>query len=379
LFALLKWVAFTVSSQSSALYQSKQLLRRSTFLEMSSMIPSFLKLKNDMHLASERREERLRRQRSKAKRRSLLEKLEDRRLLATLLVTNGNDSGDGSLRAAIESANNNNQADTITFAEAVSTVSLQKTLHLRGNGQDDNTIIKGPVKITLVKGGGDDSGDVIEVDPGAFAELSKVEISGSNRGRAIANFSNLILRDSTLHGNRDENNLGAAIYTNDRLQVVNSTISNNFARLGGGVYVSSGTAVFVNSTVTNNQATENGGGIWIGRDGNVTIRNSIIAGNFNNDSPNDFEGNVNLSSTYNLVGDADSAGGLTNSNNNIVGVNGSGVRDVSTVIDTTLRINGGRTPTHALVADSPAIDAGDNTLFTSSVGRPAGPTQNPGR
>src|SRR5262249_22514231 len=77
---------------------------------------------------------------------------------------------------------------------------------------------------------------------------------------------------------------------------------------------------------------------------------------------------VTSSSKNNLIGDASTAGGLTNnSNGNIVGLNGSGTRPIETILNSTLTDNGGPTKTHALVAGSPAIDSGDNTLSSSST------------
>ena len=111
----------------------------------------------------------------------------------------------------------------------------------------------------------------------------------------------------------------------------------------------------INSTITDND----GGGIYAASNTTLRIHNSIIAGNRSagsSGSPADFLGfgEVTSDSSNNLVGDAGNAGGLVDSTNgNIVGVNGSGVRDISTVIDTTLRDNGGPTKTHALVQGIP--------------------------
>src|SRR5690349_18830934 len=48
---------------------------------------------------------------------ALVEGLADRTLLAVIMVTNLNDSGGGSLHAAVASANTNPGADTIRFQE----------------------------------------------------------------------------------------------------------------------------------------------------------------------------------------------------------------------------------------------------------------------
>jgi hypothetical protein len=58
---------------------------------------------------------------------------------------------------------------------------------------------------------------------------------------------------------------------------------------------------------------------------------------------------------------------VNNVNGNIVGVNGSGVRPIASIINPTLVSNGGPTLTHALLVGSPAIDAGSNVFVLSGV------------
>ena len=63
--------------------------------------------------------DKFRRQRFKhRRRRALLENLEDRRVLATYMVTSLADSGSGSLRAALQSANTTG-VNTIVFDDAL--------------------------------------------------------------------------------------------------------------------------------------------------------------------------------------------------------------------------------------------------------------------
>ena len=81
-------------------------------------------------------------------------------------------------------------------------------------------------------------------------------------------------------------------------------------------------------------------------------------------TPNDINGTV--TGTYNLIGDSNTAGTLTDGvGNNLVGNAGVGTRDVTTVLDTNLADNGGPTRTHKLVSGGPAIDAGNKFTMTT--------------
>src|SRR5262245_35891316 len=70
-----------------------------------------------------------------------LEALEDRALPSTFTVLNLNDSGDGSLRAAVAAANANPGADTVAFASGV-----HGTITLTGGELliSDSVAINGP-------------------------------------------------------------------------------------------------------------------------------------------------------------------------------------------------------------------------------------------
>ena len=95
-----------------------------------------------------------------------------------------------------------------------------------------------------------------------------------------------------------------------------------------------------------------------------------MAGNFvgSGTTPSDISNTaLAAGSSNNIIGSAVIGdGGLVDgADGNIVGVNGAGTRDINTILDTNLADNGGPTMTHALVAGSPAIDAGDPAGNTS--------------
>jgi hypothetical protein len=96
----------------------------------------------------------------------------------------------------------------------------------------------------------------------------------------------------------------------------------------------------------------------------AVLHNTLIAGNFRGASgttPDDVSGMLDPGGDNNLIGDGTGMTGLVN------GVNGNQVGTADKPIDPRLgplADNGGPTLTHALLPDSPAIDAGNNTYAT---------------
>ncbi|MFN4257951.1 MAG: beta strand repeat-containing protein [Gemmataceae bacterium] len=224
---------------------------------------------------------------------------------------------------------------------------------------------------------------------GGTLNLTAVEIvsnTATNFGGGIhaASSSAITISDSTIASNSvitasSTNGNGGGLYntTSSTYVISNSTISGNLANnLGGGIHNTSsgGTISITHSTITGNRANANdsdpppttgGGGIRRVGGGAITLHNTIVAGNFlgSGTTPNDLSGS--FSGTFNLIGDAGTAGGLSHggTNGNIVGDGSTGTLVTSTILNTTLANNGGPTRTHALVTGSLAIDAG-NPAFT---------------
>jgi hypothetical protein len=195
-------------------------------------------------------------------------------------------------------------------------------------------------------------------------------VSGSLGGGIVSTgAATLKITNSSVHNNQAVH--GGGIYSNGgTVSIANSTLSNNVAGNGGAFRPTAGiTVTITNSTVVENVSTSPGGGLRIGTP-NVTLNNTIVAGNEASGSPSDISGNVVASSSNNLIGDATSAGGLSDgANNNIVGNNGAGTINPVTVFGT-LTDNGGPTLSHALVANSPAIDAGNDSLAVDPSSNP---------
>lgn len=134
---------------------------------------------------------------------------------------------------------------------------------------------------------------------------------------------------------------------------------------GGGLEANTSVSL-LNCTVTRNRTDSDdnfsgiGGGIY--NSGSATLKNSIVAGNFQGSgtAASDLAGT--FSGDHNLIGDAATAGGLShNVDGNIVGSNGAGTLPIESVLDTELRDHGGLTETHGLITNSPAVNAGSNS------------------
>jgi hypothetical protein len=148
----------------------------------------------------------------------------------------------------------------------------------------------------------------------------------------------------------------------------NSTFSGNSAdSLGGGFVNSRGDVAIRSTSITGNSATR-GGGISNGVDSSLTLEHSIISGNLattGREVYQDTIGGSTFSTNFNLFGhsgitNAQAFAGFTPGASNITATsNGTIPTALTNILDTTLADNGGPTLTHALVAGSPAIDAGD--------------------
>ncbi len=322
------------------------------------------------------------RRRSRRTRAAQLESLEDRALLATFTVTNVNDSGAGSLRQAVADANAAADADTIQFSGAAAggtitlTSQIDITQDLVIDGGDSGVTIAGSGSTMLfrVTGAATDA---------KFDSIRATGGSPANGPGAISHEGNeLVIIGSTFDNNQAGNRGGAVFNSGGTAWIINSTISNNRApdSAGGLANFNSGTMRIINSTVTGNRSDSDasgagdGGGIHTQTGSTTIVQNSIVAGNFKGTAtvPNDISNNVDTgNSTDNIIGDAGTAGGLTNASaGNRVGNSGVGTIDTATILQTTLSHNGGPTPTHRLVADSPAINWARNTNAVDENGSP---------
>ena len=203
-----------------------------------------------------------------------------------------------------------------------------------------------------------------------------------NSGGGISNSATLTITNCTISGNSASN--GGGISNSAALTVSNCTVSGNSASNGGGIFNVAGfrTGVTINnSTLSGNSATGSGGAIYNAPGGvhfsvsRVSVKNSTISGNsapngggiYNNGASGGAE--VELGSTILNAGSSGqniaNFGAVHSFGYNLASDNGGGVlRGPGDRINTNpmlglLTHNGGPTLTHALLAGSPAIDAGD--------------------
>ena len=208
---------------------------------------------------------------------------------------------------------------------------------------------------------------------GSISTVDNSTLSGNSatlgNGGGIYNdlFRTLTVNNSTLSGNSAAIN-GGGISNNGILTVNNSTLSGNSATInGGGIYnrdTSNLTLVF--STLSQNLAA-NGGGVYQNNvppsssavPGSANARNTIIAANLNStDGVNPDVSGTFSSNGYNLIGNSTGSTGF-DATGDIVGTSDNPIDPRLALLD----FNGGSTQTIALLPDSPAIDAGDPTVL----------------
>jgi hypothetical protein len=194
-------------------------------------------------------------------------------------------------------------------------------------------------------------------------------------GGGIGDFNSILtISGSTFTGNAASGSgaIGGGLFDKGNLTVVNSTFAGNKANSGGGLFIQSGT--LTNVTVANNEAGAaalgNGGGIDQAGGFFPTLKNTLVAGNFNVAGGGFFQDDDvsgTLAGQNNLISDGTGMTGLTN------GTNGNQIGNVAGnpyVIDpllTALGNYGGPTQTMALLPGSPARAAGTTSGITATT------------
>jgi CSLREA domain-containing protein len=235
--------------------------------------------------------------------------------------------------------------------------------------------------------------------------ITNCTISGNisdGAGGGIFNTRYITITNSTFSDNNASG--GGGIFNTGDMTITNSTFSKNNCNKGGGIY-NDGDIIIANSTFSNNNAEENGGGIAnmdrVPYNNTVTITNSTFTGNHavnsgggiyngmvemtitnctfsNNNTDGDGGGIYNEdqisplililtnSIVANSISGGDCYGTIADGGHNISSDDSCGFDPANGSMPNTdpllgpLQDNGGPTWTHALLAGSPAIDAGDD-------------------
>lgn len=176
-------------------------------------------------------------------------------------------------------------------------------------------------------------------------------------GGAAHTFADVTIDHSTINSNSGKR-IGGLFFetfgTTNLATIVDSTVSGNIARDGGpvgGIYTTVPLGIY-NSTIAFNTGTT-AGGVYA-RQVPLTLQSTIIAENTTTDLALAGAG-ASVDGANNLIEIADDVPADT-------------IRDNPQLAP--LHFNGGRTPTHKLLAASPAIDAGNDVfgLFTDQRG-----------
>ena len=232
--------------------------------------------------------------------------------------------------------------------------------HSSSGGSGAGILINGAGNVTLVNStiSGNHTGD----GPGPSGQ------GGSGGG--ILSVGTLRVLDSTISGNTTGvstltgGGVAGGVYTNGMATFENSTISGNTTTgpggFGGGFYTAA-TLTLTDCTITGNRAFDNSNGNGIYANSNYpppNIANTVVAGN-GTAGASDLTGPFN-SLGHNLIGNADGSTGF-----NPTDQTGSGLSPLNPRLGP-LANNGGPTQTHALLAGSPALDAGDNATAAAA-------------
>ena len=242
----------------------------------------------------------------------------------TYTVTNLNDSGVGSLRAAITSANTDpgstivfqsGLAGTIKLASSLPDITVSGSMTITGpgpsaltiSGQDQYNLLaitSGTVTISGVtmtngfinSGGGykeEGYGGAIYIVGGATLNLQNSVFSGNTTsnaggGGAICSLGTLNVTNTTFSGNTvlGSSNYGGAIFNGGTLTVSDSAFSGNFASVEGSAILNYagfpdfGVATISNTTFANNTAgSSSSGGIYNYSGATLTVSDSTFSGN----------------------------------------------------------------------------------------------------
>ncbi|MBK9745744.1 MAG: CSLREA domain-containing protein [Chloroflexi bacterium] len=318
------------------------------------------------------------------------------------VVTNLNDSGEGSLRQAVTNANAFPSSDTITFttdgtinfASNLPDLANNGTLTINGGGVITlvpvsntgyrvftlasgaqvtlNALTMSVLMNTYISNGG-----LIYIDSGALTVTNSSFTSGNaNNGGAIYNNSGTVLVTGTQFFNNTATSGGGIYNQSGQVTVTATTFDSNLnvaALNGGAIYNASGTVTVTNSTIRNLGSSSQGAGTY--NAGTLFVYDTTFANNHPNSTTVAADlYNSGTATVYNSIL-ADQVRGVNCTNSGSLTIQNTLIEDGSCGI--TNGVNGNLTgdPSlgtftgvyYLLNGDSLAINAGDNSLIPGGV------------
>ncbi len=287
--------------------------------------------------------------------------------------------GETSLREAINFANSQGGADTITFEAALSgqTITLGGTeLEITDTLTIDASALNDKVTIDANQGSrvlhvSSSTGDLTIHALTITGGRTTVNSDGGG-GIRFGSSGTLLVTDSTVSGNSTTGDRadGGGIYTdNGAVTVTGSTVSGNTTTggraYGGGIYTKVGTLEITGSDVTGNStmgAISAGGGIHT-EDGTVTITNSTVGGNSTAESSSDGGGINTDGGSVTVTGSL-----ITGNSTSGQSANGGGINSFGgNVIVTSSTVSGNSTAESSSDGGGINTDGGSLTVTSSSI------------
>lgn len=223
-------------------------------------------------------------------------------------------------------------------------------------------------------GGGIQNKGILKLERGEIVHNTVYDVlTIGAAGGGILNEGIAEIVDTTVMSNSTEgfgSFAGGILNFYGSITITNSTIAYNTTDSsvggGGGIYNDNGSMTIVNSTITHNAPQGNGGGIYNRGSSSINIVNSTIYNNERGGIYND-SGEIKIKNSIIAENVAeDCTGSIGSEGHNLTSDNSCNLTSTGDITNTIpqlspLQSNEGATPTHALLNDSPAIDAGDDT------------------
>ena len=262
--------------------------------------------------------------------------------------------GDGATSTCVQAALTAGTASDRIFNITAGTVTLENMTIRYGK--------------TTAGGGGISNESTTTVTDCILSNNESTTTSSTSGGGGIFNKGTLTVNSSTINDNIAFR--GGGIYNIDStLDVINSTIAGNTATgYGGGMYVKSGTVTIKNSTVSENNCSGTGAGGIQRFGGIVGLRNTIVANNTASDAPDCY--GVFIDNGYNIIEyssiASDATGGFDNATSILYNqgstlnqwTQGDNTVSGSLGLSSTLALNGSTNGTYTLALETGSFAIG---------------------